>query len=74
MKSTLFTVFRLPVTTSSLASYNFIACYFQLRHLALTTSSLIPYSLLYTRARGKWRNAVFMYPTTHNDSFHWPHQ
>ncbi|KDR52575.1 hypothetical protein HMPREF1991_01336 [Hoylesella loescheii DSM 19665 = JCM 12249 = ATCC 15930] len=64
----------MPLTTSSLAIYNLIACLLQLRHLALTTSSLIPYSLLYKRARGKWLNAVFMYPTTHNDSFYWPKQ
>jgi len=74
MKSSLFTAFHLLLTTSSLAIYNFIACHFQLRHLALTTSSAIPYSLLYTRARGKWRNAVFMHPTTHNDSFYRPKQ
>ena len=52
MKSSLFTAFRLLLTTSSLATYNLIACLLLLRHLALTTSSLIPYSLLYTRARG----------------------
>jgi len=59
MESTLFTAFRLPVTTSSLASYNFITCHLQLHRLPLSTSSLGPYNLItypllliiYARAR-----------------------